>query len=255
MFEEYFKKLWFTGKESEIFKTLYLLGTKPASTIAKYLWYERTTVYKILQNLSRENLVFETHKGGIKHFFIPSIDVLKNYSEAKTQKFSKLSSEYETVKHELLDLWFQKDASIPKITIFDSPIGIKNMHNDILLSAVKNKYISIRLFASNTVDSQVTLSKDMKNSTKELFENLQKNKISIESFLWNGIMLMESISKTYNIDTISDLPASNSAVNIYLVGQVIYIIIFKDSPFGIKIESSDLANTFHFLFDKVEHTT
>jgi len=28
---------------------------------------------------------------------------------------------------------------------------------------------------------------------------------------------MESISKTYDIDTISDLPASNSAVNIYLV--------------------------------------
>jgi len=37
MFEEYFKKLGFTKKESEIFKTLFLLGTKPASTIAKYL--------------------------------------------------------------------------------------------------------------------------------------------------------------------------------------------------------------------------
>jgi hypothetical protein len=51
------------------------------------------------------------------------------------------------------------------------------------------------------------------------------------------------------------IPASNSAVNIYLVGQIIYIIIFKDSPFGIKIESSDLANTLDFLFDKVEHTS
>jgi len=72
--------------------------------------------------LSQENLVFETHKGGIKHFFIPSVDVLKNYSQAKTQKFSKLSDDYDTIKHELLDLGSQKDASIPKITIFDSSV-------------------------------------------------------------------------------------------------------------------------------------
>jgi len=57
------------------------------------------------------------------------------------------------------------------------------MHNDIFLSTIKNKYISIRLFASNTVDSQVTLSKDMKDSTTDLFDNLRKHNISIESFL------------------------------------------------------------------------
>jgi len=255
MFEEYFKNLWFSKKESEIFQTLFLLGTKPASTIAKYLWHERTSVYKILQRLVQENLVFETSIWWIKHFFIPSADVLKNYSDAKTQKFEKLSKDYGTVKRELIDLWSQKDASIPKITIFDSVSWIHNMHNDILLSSIKNNYISIRLFASNTVDSQVTLSKDMKKSSRELFDNLRKNNISIETFLGNGIMLMESISKTYDIDTISGLPASNSAVNIYLVGQVLYIIIFKDSPFGIKIESSDLANTFHFLLDKVNHSS
>ena len=66
-------------------------------------------------------------------------------------------------------------------------------------------------------------------------------------------MLMENISKTFDIDTISQTPASNSAVNIYLVWDVIYIIIFKDSPFWIKIESSDLAGTLHFLFDKIEY--
>jgi hypothetical protein len=64
--------------------------------------------------------VFETYKGGIKHFFIPSSEVLKNYSERKSKKFEKLSQDYETMKHELSELGAQKDSAIPKISIFDS---------------------------------------------------------------------------------------------------------------------------------------
>ena len=253
MFIEYFTDLWFSIKEAEIFKALYILGTKPASTISKYLWYERTSVYKILQRLVEENLVYETYKWWIKHFFIPSSEVLKKYSEKKTRKYEKLSGNYDLIREELREFEWEKDASIPKISLFDSVSGIANMHEDILQTTLQKKYISIRLFASNTVDSQVNISNEMKTSSLNLFHSLAEKKIAIETFLWNGIMLMESISKTFDTDAISWIPASNSAVNIYLVGEVIYIIIFKDSPFGIKIESEDLAGTLHFLFDKIEY--
>ena len=252
MFKDYFKDLWFSRKEAEVFQALYTLGTKPASTVAKYLWYERTSVYKILQRLCDENLVYESFKWGIKHFFIPWPEVLKKYSEKQTEKYNKLSDTYDLIREELRNLEWQKDASIPKITLFDSVQGIKNMHEDILQTTLQKKYISIRLFASNTIDSQVNISDDMKKSTLTLFQKLSEKKISLETYLWNGVILMESISKTFDTDTISGIPASNSAVNIYLVGEVIYIIIFKDSPFGIKIQSDDLAGTLHFLFDKVE---
>ena len=253
MFQDYFIDLWFNRKEAEIFKALFTLGTKPASTIAKYLGQERTSVYKTLQKLTKENLVFETYKWGIKHFFIPNIEVLQKYTDNKLLKYKKLQQWYEEIKWELLEFESKKDASIPKITLFDSSIGIKNMHKDILETTLNNSYISIRLFASNTVDSQITLSEEMKKSSLTLFKNLKEKKINIETFLGNGIMIMENISKTFDIDTISKVPASNSAVNIYLVGEVIYIIIFKDSPFGIKIESNDLAGTLHFLFDKIDY--
>ena len=253
MFIEYFKDLWFSKKEAEVFKALYILGTKPASTISKYLWYERTSVYKILQRLSEESLVYETHKWGIKHFFIPSPEVLKKYTEKKTRKYSKLWDNYNLVREELLEFEGQKDASVPKISLFDSVSGVKNMHEDILQTTLQKKYISIRLFASNTIDSQISISDDMKQSSVRLFEKLKDNQIAIETYLWNGVMLMESISKTFDTDAISKIPASNSAVNMYLVWEVIYIIIFKNSPFWIKIESDDLANTLHFLFDKIEY--
>ena len=253
MFENYFKELWFSKKEAKIFKTLFILWTKPASTVAKYLWYERTSVYKVLQGLVKENLVFETHKWWIKHFFIPSIDILKNYTENKLNKFKKLWQNYNIIKKELQELWKSKDKSIPKITIFDSNLWIKNINDNILNTTIKNKYISIRLFASNIINSQILIPEDLKKSSTELFKNLKQHNINIETYLWNWIMLMENISKTFDIETIQKLPASNSAINIYLVWKVIYIIIYKDTPFWIKIESEDLSNTFHFLFDNIEY--
>ncbi len=253
MFQQYCKELWLSRKEMEVFKALFILWTKPASTVAKYIGYERTSVYKILQRLTEENLVYETYKSGIKHFFIPNIEVLKKYTENKVKKYQKLTDSYEQIRGELLEFEGKKDKNIPKITLFDSSIWVKNMHENILQTTLEKWYISIRLFASNTVDSQVTIPEEMKQSSLNLFQSLKESKIHIETYLGNGIMLMESISKTFDIDTISKVPASNSAVNIYLVGGVIYIIIFKDSPFGIKIESDDLANTLHFLFDKIEY--
>lgn len=252
MFKEYFVNLWFSENEAEIFKTLFTLWTKPASTIAKYLWMERTRVYKTLQRLTKENLVYETYKWWIKHFFIPNIEILKTYAEKKANKYTKLKNDYDTIKAELLEFENKKDKNIPKIVLFDSNAWIVNMHNDILENTLKNKYISIRLFASNTVDSQVSLAQNLKTSTIDLFNKLKESKVNIETFLWNWIMLMENISKTYDIWIIEKLPASNSAINIFLVWNTIYIIIFKDSPFWIKIESDDLAYTFHFLFDKID---
>lgn len=252
MFEKYFENLGFSINEAKVFKALFTLWTKPASIIAKYIWMERTSVYKILQRLVNENLIFETYKWWIKHFFIPNIDILKEYTNKKIKKFKEIEKDYENVKQEFSYLSNKKDKNLPKITLFDSNIWIKNMHEDIYNTTLKNKYISIRLFASNTLDSQVSISGEMKQSSIELFKKLEKSKISIETFLWNGIMLMENISKTFDIDKIEKLPASNSAINIYLVWNIIYIIIFKDSPFGIKIESEDLSYTLHFLFDKIE---
>ena len=84
---------------------------------------------------------------------------------------------------------------------------------------------------------------------------MRNNGVTIESYLGNGIMLMENITKTFDIDTISKIPANNSAINIYLVGTTIYIAIFKESSYGIKIENNDLANAMHFLFDNIEYSS
>ncbi|MBO7505557.1 hypothetical protein J6T66_05560 [bacterium] len=42
---------------------LYKLGSKPASTIAKYVQLERTYVYKILMKMVDEGIVLTSEKG------------------------------------------------------------------------------------------------------------------------------------------------------------------------------------------------
>jgi hypothetical protein len=63
---------------------------------------------------------------------------------------------------------------------------------------------------------------------------------------------MEQISKTTNIQNLNQLPAGNSTINMFIVGWTVYLIIFKENPFGIKIDSKDFANVMHFMFEKLQ---
>lgn len=47
-FNEYFRELGLNKKETEIYLSLYKLGTQPASTIANHANIERTYTYKAL---------------------------------------------------------------------------------------------------------------------------------------------------------------------------------------------------------------
>jgi hypothetical protein len=65
-------------------------------------------------------------------------------------------------------------------------------------------------------------------------------------------MLLENIVKTYNTDIIKKLPAQNSAINTFMFWDYVYILIFKQTPFGIKIKNEEFASMMHFLLNKVD---
>lgn len=64
----------------------------------------------------------------------------------------------------------------------------------------------IRLFSTNTIESQV--SKDHFGLyTQELMEYIDKQNIVVEMHLGNGIMLLEQMIQSYDISLINQLPA------------------------------------------------
>lgn len=250
---EYLWDLWLNDKEITIFLNLYKLWINPASILAKHINMERTYVYKTLLKLTKQNLVFETSKWGIKHFYIPDSDVIKKFVTKKIEKYQDLKEGFSNIETELKQYkQVENNSSIPKITFFDSIDWIENLYNDIYENVEKNKYISIKLFSTNTFESQTSLDNSIKNKQADLFSKLSKNNTTIETYLWNGISTMEEIVKTTNIENLYNLPASNSAINIFVVWKITYIIIYKKNPFWIKMDSEDLSNAMHFIFEKLD---
>lgn len=253
-FREYFEELWFNEKETDIYISLYKLGTQPASIIAKNTWIERTYTYKALIKLSDIGVISTSEKSGIKHFFVDDIVKIKRLVEQKRKKYEAMEENFSDIKTELAQFDRRLQWSAPKISLYDSNDGIKNIYEDILEEIASKWYISIKFFASNLAYSAGWDTWVLKDYSKDFFETLKHKKIYLDTFLWNGIMLMESIWKAVDFSTLENLPASNSAINIFIVWEVIYIMIFKEIPFGIKIESSELSNTMHFLFENVNTT-
>lgn len=252
-FINYFEELWFSERESEIYMSLYKLWNQPASVIAKNTWYERTAIYKTLIKLSNYDLVSITKKWNIKYFFIENTDLLKKLVEKKFEKYKKLSDDFSNIESELKQLRYEKTSSTPKIFLYDWINWVENIFSDIIKTIETNKYISIKFFSSNVVSSQNdTTNNQLKQISQNFLENLKNKKISIETFLWNWIMVMEKITKQANIEFFSNLPASNSWINIFIVWKKFYMILLKDSPFWIKIESDDLANSMHCIFDSLD---
>lgn len=247
-----FTQLGYQKDESKIRLTLYQLGNAPASVIAKKLKKERTWVYKTLRKIARDGLVQQTKKKGVSYFWIKDASSLFSALERQEQQIKTLQWEQEFIQQRLLQYETKRYPHLPKIALYDGVDGIQSLYNDIYETVITNKYLVIKFFASNTFESQTSVNMTLKNYYQNIFQKLKKKKVTIDTYLGNGILIMEQITKTTNIENLSDLPAGNSAVNIFIVGKVIYLIIFKDIPFGIKIDSEDVANTLHFLFEKLE---
>jgi len=119
-------------------------------------------------------------------------------------------------------------------------------------NVLNNNYISIKLFASNTFDSQSIGNNIVKNYSKKFIKSLKENKIFVDTYLWEWSMTLEHISKITKIGKLNNLSASNSTVNIFIAGNCVYILMFIEVPYAIKIDSKDLSYIMHFLFDNLK---
>lgn len=110
----------------------------------------------------------------------------------------------------------------------------------------------MKVIASNTLDTISLSPSRLHDFAQKSFDKLQKNKVTIELFLANGITIMDELLHSSDINNLITLPAGYSSINLYLVGHSLYIVIFEDTPYGIKIHSKVLATLLHFLIDKLD---
>jgi len=246
----YFSQLWFNDKESDIFVTLRKLWSKPASTIASVCGYERVYTYKVLQKFVTEGIIAETMSKGVKHFWIPSLDLLRQYVLRHQAKYTSLDEQFNYLQTTFETLSSSVQTSTPKLQLFEQQSGIKTLFQDIVHEIERQWLITIKFFGTNTFETQMLSHQTLANYSQDFLTTMNSKKLTIQSYLADGSLTMEHITYLESLTSIGQLPAGNHAINIFIVGKVFYLIIYKDQPIWLKIESPELAWEMHFLLEQ-----
>lgn len=245
----YFQTLWLAPKEANILSSIYKLWARPASQIAKDVGIERTLCYKILQKLSQEGYIIQTKRKSITYFLPAGINQLEDMVSKTSEKAKILEESLPDIKQMLQQLHDKQFSFAPHITLFDGTLGIQQLFDDLVRSTLEQGFWGIKIIASNTLDSISLSPHTLHDYAHKALLQLKKKQISTDIYLAHGITIMDELFKSHDINELAHVPAWNSAINVYLSGHTLYIVIFEDTPYGIKIHSKLLATMMHFLVE------
>lgn len=242
-----FNQLWFTDTQYRIFITIYQYWSKPASTIAKIINQERTNIYKSCEVLTKRGLLGETMKWGAKHFFVPDHTVLQHLIDQQKELLDQSAKLVPLAQAELANIneWIQHN--IPAMRFYEWQTGIEQCFIDLYNDIIQNQYIVVKMFATNTLDKQNISPYAFRDYWAKFLQKLKEKRITLESYLGNGILMLETLLQTNNIADITDLPAGNSALNCFVFWETVYIIIYKNIPIAWSIRNEEFAQMLHFL--------
>jgi len=241
---------WLTKKESKIFIFLYQYGKKPASTIARSIGDERTNTYKSLQKLVRNWFISEIVKDNTKLFFIADKNIFTHKLNSEIEEIDNKKKSLNILEKEFEELEKQSFSGKPNMVFFEWVDWIKTFYEDIITQANEKWYKIIKFFASNTLENK--WANKFWEYAPDFIEKLKKKDIWVDIFLGNGVSILEEIVKSRDIEWLSELPAQNSSIQMFIFWDFVYTVIFKDIPYWIKMESEEYANIMHFLFKKIE---
>jgi hypothetical protein len=241
-----------TEKQAEIFLTLYRLWPQPASVVARHIDQERTITYKSLLTMTKHGFLSKTNKKNVLHFFVNNIENFRSKILKQKEEANKLAEDLPNFVEQLEKLQNQNFWLKPSTTLYDGSEWLKNLQEDIIDEINTHHYRVIKRFGSHLFDTNSRSTKTLWDYMPKLFNKLEKEKISTDILLGKWISLIENLFVTNKKQEILGLPTWVNSINIIVVWQSIYIIIFEPVPSAIKINHPLLANTFHFFFEKLQ---
>ncbi len=253
--EEYLKKAGLSEKETKIYLILFKNWTQPASVVSRLVGIERVSTYKILLKLVEKWIILETTRKSVKHFWIPSVDLLEQYVEKQELKRGELKYQFDYIKTEFQEIKPTHISNAPKLAIYQWKNQIQNIFTDIKKTIDNEQLLSIQFFWTNTFQEQISSSETTQKLMNNFNDYLKSKKINIESTTAEWWLVMEQLFTQSWSSEIIDLPAGNNATNIFVVGKTLYIIIYKNTPIGIRLESPEVTRAFSFLLKKKQPTS
>ncbi|MDP2670453.1 MAG: hypothetical protein Q8O99_06075 [bacterium] len=112
--------------------------------------------------------------------------------------------------------------------------------------------LTIKFFGTNTFETQLLSSGTVKTYIGDFLKLLDQQRVTVQSYIADGSLIMEHLTISEAMQGIENLPAGNNAINFFVVGQIFYLLIYKETPIGLKLESPELARAMHFLLEQTQ---
>lgn len=234
--------LGYSEKESRIYLALIELGASPASTIARFLWENRVTIYSLLKNLLKKWIVFESKKQNIQVYSALAPDLLV---EIEKNKYEQLQSSLP----ELLSL-MNPHVRKPKITFYDGVDGLKNLIREVIKDFQKNPNTEIHGFLG-AKDMDIEVENFLKTSLEKKKEKPIETPTNIILIGSHTYWYAEYCRKHYKTKIVEDglFPMEHE---IFTYGNKVAILMYhKKEVAGIIIESTSLANGIRSMFELI----
>lgn len=244
---EFFKNIGLDSKEAKILSNLLQLGVQPASIIAKHSDLDRTTTYRLLNNLYKKGLLTRAKNQGITVFYLHKLSDIAQYLERQQNRFLRLQEEFQKLLPQLNALRTNIQA-LPRIQIYEGFEKLPIFFKEIIERTLEQKIIQIRILGSNTF-SQKLEQKELGTLIKDFQKDLKQNHIHANILIAQGNLTREWLESLKSFEEMTRLPAAGGATNVILVGDSVFTVSFRDFPVGIRIDHPDIAQTMHFLFD------
>jgi len=132
-------------------------------------------------------------------------------------EINEKKKELPALEAELSKLDEQRISAMPQMRFFEGKSGITNLFDDMYSVIEQNKYLVIKMFASNTLESQSTSQYTLRDYAKSFLDKIERIGVRIEAFLGNGILMLENLIKTFDSNEFVSLPAGSSTINLFIV--------------------------------------
>lgn len=237
---EALRKIGLTEGEIKVYLALLELGSTTSGKITKKCGISGSKVYEVLDRLMNKGLANFIIKNGIKHFEAANPERILDYLEEKEKQIEKEKASIQKIIPQLI--LKQKEVKKGVAKIFTGFEGLKTANEDIIKTLKKGEeWLSMGLTEQLktweiyfTKRQKVRAQKGIiqKHLLNEKYKSLyeQRKKLPYTKFRF--------LPKEFEMPTSTEIYAN----------KVIIMILLKESPMAIMIESEAVAKSFRKYF-------
>ncbi|MDO8740693.1 MAG: helix-turn-helix domain-containing protein [Candidatus Woesearchaeota archaeon] len=233
---DFLKDIGLTDNEIRVYLELLKLGEALASELSDRTNVNRTLTYQILSNLMKRGLISYVIKNNIKYFKAANPSKLLDFLKEKEINIERLIPE-------LFKLTPPKEKKY-SVELYEGKEGLKTIMNDIIRSKPK-EWLDFTSGLTVEILPEFFMDKWNKSRIKEKI----KARILINNTP-EGRKRGKDLEKL-KFTEIRYLPEDlKSPSHIYIYGNKVGIALWvKEFPFGVLIESEEIANRFREFFE------